>query len=494
MKNTVITCKSEEEMKKVLKELDKTEVRWAAGEMPSKRCYWANGFGKLCITFDKITTREYGAADYAHVTGENFLRDGEIPPIVIYFKDNETIALDKETGKKGIARCHPSDEFDRITGATIALTRLAHECGKKALDDVEKHDEEKTSEPKFKVGDKVKIKKGLELHKEYCGYTYIGLMDKQKDAVLTVIAVEEEYGKYVYKCSGEPSFWYTDEMIDLYEEPVKKTFKVGDRVRVREWDDMAEEFDHTAARINCKFGFIDDMRQYCGKIATIKKIIHGDIFKLVFDDESSCSSYIFSTDMIEPAEEKNDAPKFKVGDIVRVRQWDDMKEEFGIDEYGGITCNKVHFVDGMRKLCGKKAVVSDIIDYRIDLDFIDDVESQYWVFSAGMIEKVNGDNEPVKEPDIKEGDRIVVTDDGKLYTTYSQWVETQDLPAYQKYRYDYRHEVDKGTIGRVIKIAEHGGLGWPNYEYADKLLVYFEEERTERCYLIGIDGVKKVEE
>ena len=28
--------------------------------------------------------------------------------------------------------------------------------------------------------------------------------------------------------------------------------------------------------------------------------------------------------------------KYKVGDKVRVREWDDMEKEFGLDEYGGI--------------------------------------------------------------------------------------------------------------------------------------------------------------
>lgn len=52
-------------------------------------------------------------------------------------------------------------------------------------------------------------------------------------------------------------------------------FKVGDKVRVREWDDMVKEgafvdengklhFETTPCRFN------SSMRQYCGKIATIK--------------------------------------------------------------------------------------------------------------------------------------------------------------------------------------------------------------------------------
>lgn len=45
-------------------------------------------------------------------------------PIVIYRKDREVIALDKNTGKTGIARCCPDDEFDFQTGAKLAFERL----------------------------------------------------------------------------------------------------------------------------------------------------------------------------------------------------------------------------------------------------------------------------------------------------------------------------------------------------------------------------------
>lgn len=45
-------------------------------------------------------------------------------PIVIYSRDREVIAVDKNTGKKAIARCCPEDTFDFETGAKIAFNRL----------------------------------------------------------------------------------------------------------------------------------------------------------------------------------------------------------------------------------------------------------------------------------------------------------------------------------------------------------------------------------
>ena len=48
-------------------------------------------------------------------------------PIVIYRKDNQVIALDQSTGKKGIATCCPTDTFDFNVGAKLAFARLMGE-------------------------------------------------------------------------------------------------------------------------------------------------------------------------------------------------------------------------------------------------------------------------------------------------------------------------------------------------------------------------------
>ena len=42
----------------------------------------------------------------------------------IYIDGNKVIAVNLETGKRGVARCHPDDKFNFYTGAKIALVRL----------------------------------------------------------------------------------------------------------------------------------------------------------------------------------------------------------------------------------------------------------------------------------------------------------------------------------------------------------------------------------
>lgn len=46
--------------------------------------------------------------------------------------------------------------------------------------------------------------------------------------------------------------------------------------------------------------------------------------------------------------------RYKVGDIVQIRQWDDMVKEFGVNYYGTIRCNNCGFVREMKKILWPK--------------------------------------------------------------------------------------------------------------------------------------------
>ena len=82
--------------------------------------------------------------------------------------------------------------------------------------------------------------------------------------------------------------------------------------------------------------------------------------------------------------------KFKVGDRVRVRQWEDMEREFGLDNSGFIKV-LLAFNPEMRELCGKCATIEDTDDEgRIILCDIEAVDSLNWDwhFSHDMFEEV----------------------------------------------------------------------------------------------------------
>lgn len=76
-------------------------------------------------------------------------------------------------------------------------------------------------------------------------------------------------------------------------------FKVGDLVRVREWDDMKKEFGSDGdLRIYCKCSFMDMMKKTCGDVCTIKDLTESGNYKLSGENEAG---WIYSEDMLYPA-------------------------------------------------------------------------------------------------------------------------------------------------------------------------------------------------
>ena len=89
-------------------------------------------------------------------------------------------------------------------------------------------------------------------------------------------------------------------------------------------------------------------------------------------------------------------PAFKVGDTVRIRSWESMEEEFGLNDEGDIQAYLL-FTTGMRDLEGRVFVIEDIVHERVyGLD-------EYWDISTDMIEHVDDVKEKIiKEDDVKE--------------------------------------------------------------------------------------------
>ena len=93
--------------------------------------------------------------------------------------------------------------------------------------------------------------------------------------------------------------------------------------------------------------------------------------------------------LAEPSEPVKEKPKFKVGELVRIRQWDDMEKEFGTDSVGSVAC-RYFFTNGMKPLCGKYAEIKDLrVDSKVELRFFNcDDSVENWNYSTDMIEKV----------------------------------------------------------------------------------------------------------
>jgi small-conductance mechanosensitive channel len=82
----------------------------------------------------------------------------------------------------------------------------------------------------------------------------------------------------------------------------KHKFKVGDRVQIREWDDMSAEFGTDGTNIEVLFTFTPGMRTLCGHSATIYRIQNNEIYLKNWDD-NALHTYHISEGMIKAFEE-----------------------------------------------------------------------------------------------------------------------------------------------------------------------------------------------
>ena len=82
--------------------------------------------------------------------------------------------------------------------------------------------------------------------------------------------------------------------------------------------------------------------------------------------------------------------RFAVGDVVRIREWDDMESEFGLRFGQDIKCTHT-FVAGMRESCGESCIVLAKYGKDVDLAFKDpeiSAKMRGYAFSTDMIEPV----------------------------------------------------------------------------------------------------------
>lgn len=138
-----------------------------------------------------------------------------------------------------------------------------------------------------------------------------------------------------------------------------KTFKTGDNVIIKSWEQMEKEFGESSYNryIKCKFGFNEDMRYLCGKKATIKEI-WGDKVTLNWLDKEDLKRpfFSFSTDMIELVEDKTEVIK-KVEDTFKT------SNEFIMITHNGHSTVATHVKDGIAKTSKAMCHPEDDFDF-----------------------------------------------------------------------------------------------------------------------------------
>ena len=103
-------------------------------------------------------------------------------------------------------------------------------------------------------------------------------------------------------------------------------YKVGDWVRIRQWDDMAAEYGlDVYGNILVPLIFTDAMREYCGHWGRITRV-YGCSYDIKF--LFAPSGWSWGDEMIEPE------PVYHPGDMIQLRSWADMQADFNMNDIG----------------------------------------------------------------------------------------------------------------------------------------------------------------
>lgn len=206
---------------------------------------------------------------------------------------------------------------------------------------------------RFKKGDYVRIRSWEEMVKEFgidnngevdtprCSFT-----EGMKDYCGEIRKVSAADHDDTYQMEGIDFYWFPED--SLLPAKKQRALRVGDRVLVRSWDSMEEEFgtdgDGDIDSLPC---FSTSMRQYCGEEMTVSDA------GISFVNLEGADYYTFSPKHVTLVE-----PAIKEGDVVQIKTWDSMREEFGLDNDGNIDTPSIPFLRSSAEMCGKTVMIN----------------------------------------------------------------------------------------------------------------------------------------
>ena len=256
-----------------------------------------------------------------------------------------------------------------------------------------------------------------------------------------------------------------------------RNFKVGDRVVVRDWGDMAREYgtkDDSISFDGDSTSFVPEMKHLCGRTATITDM-NDNYVRVEFDDKSGDTGWYFRRWMFNPSDSDRPTAKFNVDDLVT------LKDGLKVGEvYGGLTLREGMYDRGHNK------PLNVLVVSRGETFSCAPVGGglAYW-YSEEMLE-------PWCENKICEGDKVHVkkgcTKD--RYDTYYQWLKDNISDVDFLLGFERSDAISTTDTYTVVKIAPHG-------HFADLQLAFI--KRTNGfgdtfSYLYNVEALEKVTE
>lgn len=197
------------------------------------------------------------------------LRKGVFIALAKYVASDDSMTPE---GYEFLAKCmtYYKDWSKLVDKAIRQYEKLCKEAERKAK--IQQEEKEKAAERRAKNFAKVQAKKKAKEDE---------FVRAVADAIRISFVKKEEYSE--------------KEEEKKYHTIKKARYEVGDRVLVKEWDDMVSEYgiDEDGDIKICASFFVKDMKKYCGRIMTISSVESSGIFQ--FED----SGWSFTNDMIE---------------------------------------------------------------------------------------------------------------------------------------------------------------------------------------------------
>ena len=139
--------------------------------------------------------------------------------------------------------------------------------------------------------------------------------------------------------------------------------KAGNIVKVRQFDDMAEEFGFTLdCAIDCFKKFTGNMREYCGETIRINENMEKKFNEYGYFYYEGC---MFSTDMLEPYEEELDVINIPVKDeyLKDSHEEKQEKEISYLEKEWGIKDNILYGIIYESEQTGQRKFFGEIINF-----------------------------------------------------------------------------------------------------------------------------------
>lgn len=199
--------------------------------------------------------------------------------------------------------------------------------------------------------------------------------------------------------------------------------KVGDWVRIRQWDDMEAEYGMDVyGNILVPLTFTDTMREFCGHWGRITRVYECSYdIKFLFapsgwswNDEMMLNNWSWNDEMLEPE------PVYYPGDRIQLRSWADMQADFNMNGLGPKNDNPTCLSGDFSKffvdvpLTIKEIKTYKQGDERIEGIIVEDMPKpefsfQYFEFTKYCIDCVIKDSATIIAPTVSFDDLFSVT-------------------------------------------------------------------------------------